>query len=161
MDGWVTRDKFVFEVPQNEIEKSKIEEHIFEQENDHPEFDPEVLKRHNEVTKVKNVHRICLGDYSMDAWYFSPFPKEIFKNNQDKCESTLYFCDCCLQYFVFKTELQRHQGRQACLRHPPGNEIYRSKEQNITISVLNRRGKGVGILPEFMLYCKLFLDHKP
>lgn len=47
------------------------------------------------------------------------------------------------------------------LYHPPGNEIYRSKEQNVTISVFEVDGYKERIWCQNLCYiAKLFLDHK-
>ena len=32
---------------------------------------------HEEATKVRNIDKITLGEYEIDTWYFSPYPKEI------------------------------------------------------------------------------------
>jgi hypothetical protein len=29
---------------------------------------------HHEITKVKNIGQIVMGDYLVEAWYYSPFP---------------------------------------------------------------------------------------
>ncbi|RYE85080.1 MAG: hypothetical protein EOO65_01095 [Methanosarcinales archaeon] len=39
----------------------------------------------------------------------------------------LYFCEFCLKFFRFKTELRHHAGK-CTWRHPPGDEIYRGKD---------------------------------
>jgi hypothetical protein len=37
-------------------------------------LDERTLKAHEAETKVKNVRSVVLGGFSMDAWYYSPFP---------------------------------------------------------------------------------------
>lgn len=105
---------------------------------------------HEEITKVKNISKIILGKYEVDAWYFSPYPEEY--SNED----TLYVCEFCLKYMKKHKTLLRHKA-ECCMRSPPGVEIYR--ENNI--SVFEVDGK------EHRIYCqnlcllaKLFLDHK-
>ena len=38
------------------------------------------LREHEEVTKVKNVNFLELGQFRMETWYFSPLPKEYWPN---------------------------------------------------------------------------------
>jgi histone acetyltransferase MYST1 len=35
-----------------------------------------VMKEHEEITKVKNIHCIELGRHEVETWYYSPFPQE-------------------------------------------------------------------------------------
>ncbi len=55
----------------------------------------------------------------MDTWYYSPYPEPY--NSLEK----LYLCEYCLKYFGKKKTLLRHSAK-CDLRHPPGDEIYRS-----------------------------------
>nr|XP_010916975.1 putative MYST-like histone acetyltransferase 1 isoform X2 [Elaeis guineensis] len=98
-------------------QKRKIDEtHV---EKGHEELDAASLREHEEFTKVKNIAKIELGRYEIDTWYFSPFPPEY--NDSSK----LYFCEFCLNFMKRKEQLQRHM-RKCDLKHPPGDEIYRS-----------------------------------
>ena len=72
-----------------------------------------------ESTKVKTVEFIEFGKHKVEAWYFSPFPREYH------C-SVLHVCEFCLNFFVHKSELVRHSER-CKVRHPPGDEIYRDE----------------------------------
>ena len=57
--------------------KKKVDSEFTEAEHEeHEGMDEASLREHEEVTKVKNINRVHLGRYEMDAWYFSPFPKE-------------------------------------------------------------------------------------
>ncbi|KAK9110613.1 hypothetical protein Sjap_018673 [Stephania japonica] len=85
----------------------------------HEELDAASLREHEEFTKVKNIATIELGRYEIETWYFSPFPPEY--NDTMK----LYFCEFCLNFMKRKEQLQRHM-RKCDLKHPPGDEIYRS-----------------------------------
>ena len=49
-------------------------------------------KEHEEITKVKNIRHIVLGDCEIDTWYFSPFPEEYCR------EEKLYICEFTLKY---------------------------------------------------------------
>ncbi|PPD93820.1 hypothetical protein GOBAR_AA32314 [Gossypium barbadense] len=98
-------------------QKRKIDEtHV---EVGHEELDAASLHEHEEFTKVKNIATIELGRYEIETWYFSPFPPEY--NDSLK----LYFCEFCLNFMKRKEQLQRHM-RKCDLKHPPGDEIYRS-----------------------------------
>ncbi|KAL6058153.1 Antigen peptide transporter 2 [Balamuthia mandrillaris] len=107
-------------------------------------------KEHEEITKVKNIQKIEIGKFEVDTWYFSPYPEEY--SNIDK----LYICEFCLKYMKKKKTLQRHKMK-CDLRHPPGNEIYRSG----SLSVFEVNGKHNKIYCQNLcLLAKLFLDHK-
>lgn len=70
-----------------------------------------------EMTSTKSVEFIEMAGYRIEAWYFSPLPKEYH------CE-TLYICEFCLSFFVESREMKRHALRCE-VRCPPGDEIYR------------------------------------
>jgi len=75
----------------------------------------------SEIARVKNLNRLQIGKHEVDAWYFSPYPKEYAHL------PVLYICEFCLSYFPSPVMLSRH--RQRCmLFHPPGNEIYRHQD---------------------------------
>ncbi|KAL7522231.1 hypothetical protein ACHAWX_006921 [Stephanocyclus meneghinianus] len=92
--------------------------------DEHEGMDEAALKEHEEVTKVKNVATLELGQYQMDTWYFSPLPKELMPRGMI---DVLYVDEFSLNFFTRKVELQRFQERELKKgrRHPPGNEIYR------------------------------------
>lgn len=107
-------------------------------------------QEHEEITKVKNVERIYMGKWELEAWYFSPYPEEYAKQER------LFVCEFCLKYMKKRKTMLRHSGECPC-RRPPGMEIYRKNN----ISVFEVDGK------EHRVYCqnlcllaKLFLDHK-
>ena len=62
-----------------------------------------------------------LGRYDIDTWYYSPYPEPFAS------EKKLYICEYTLKYFKKKKTLVRHLAK-TLLRHPPGDEIYRSPE---------------------------------
>lgn len=120
----------------------------------HGSFTEEDVKAHEAATKVKNIDMIVLGKYQITTWYYSPFPEEY---NQ---YGTLYFCEFCLSFFGYASELARHSQR-CTLRHPPGNEIYRSQDHNVDIAVFEVDGqKEVTYCQNLSYIAKLFLDHK-
>eukprot|EP00007_Cunea_sp_BSH-02190019_P008164 CAMPEP_0174235046 /NCGR_PEP_ID=MMETSP0417-20130205/4606_1 /TAXON_ID=242541 /ORGANISM="Mayorella sp, Strain BSH-02190019" /LENGTH=1029 /DNA_ID=CAMNT_0015313491 /DNA_START=136 /DNA_END=3225 /DNA_ORIENTATION=- len=107
-------------------------------------------REHEEITKMKNVNLIELGKFEIDTWYFSPYPEEF--SHVDK----LYLCEFCLKYMKKKTTLVRHKNK-CRLRHPPGNEIYRSGSVSF-FEVDGARNKIY--CQNLCLLAKLFLDHK-
>uniref|UniRef100_A0A803L080 Histone acetyltransferase n=1 Tax=Chenopodium quinoa TaxID=63459 RepID=A0A803L080_CHEQI len=116
----------------------------------HEELDAASLREHEEFTKVKNIATIELGRYEIETWYFSPFPPEY-----NDCVK-LYFCEFCLNFMKHKEQLQRHM-RKCDLKHPPGDEIYRSG----TLSMFEIDGKKNKVYGQNLCYlAKLFLDHK-
>ena len=62
-----------------------------------------------------------LGRYDIDTWYYSPYPEPFAS------EKKLYICEYTLKYFKKKKTLVRHLAKTP-LRHPPGDEIYRSPD---------------------------------
>ncbi|CAN1288338.1 Histone acetyltransferase of the MYST family 1 [Linum perenne] len=128
-------------------QKRKIDETHVE---GHEELDAASLREHEEFTKVKNIATIELGRYEIETWYFSPFPPEY-----NDCLK-LYFCEFCLNFMKRKVQLQRHM-RKCDLKHPPGDEIYRSG----TLSMFEVDGKKNKVYGQNLCYlAKLFLDHK-
>lgn len=53
--------------------------------------------------KVKNIEKIILGYYEIDAWYFSPFPSNF------TTDKVLYICEKCLKYMRYKNTLILHK----------------------------------------------------
>lgn len=73
------------------------------------------------IKRVKNLNRLQLGKYEVDAWYFSPYPREFAHL------PILYICEFCLHFFPSLMMYSRHCQRCHIL-HPPGNEIYRHSD---------------------------------
>eukprot|EP00804_Cyclotella_cryptica_P006387 CCRYP_014263-RA/>CCRYP_014263-RA protein AED:0.06 eAED:0.06 QI:788/1/1/1/1/1/3/1513/432 len=124
--------------------------------DEHEGMDEAALKEHEEVTKVKNVATLELGQYQMDTWYFSPLPKELMPGGMI---DVLYVDEFSLNFFTRKVELQRFQERELKKgrRHPPGNEIYRCGN----LSMFEVDGFEERIYCQNLCYiAKLFLDHK-
>ncbi|KAG6332230.1 hypothetical protein ID866_6857 [Astraeus odoratus] len=104
----------------------------------------------SEIARVKNLNRLQIGKHEVDAWYFSPYPKEYAHL------PVLYLCEFCLSYFPSSFMLARHR-RRCTLFHPPGNEIYRHED----ISVFELDGKRqLTWCRNLSLLSKCFLDHK-
>ncbi|KAF0732715.1 hypothetical protein Ae201684_010246 [Aphanomyces euteiches] len=137
-------------------QKRKTESDFAEpdEHDEHEGMDAASIREHEEVTKVKNVRFVEIGKFRMAAWYFSPFPKEYFPDGSIDC---LYFCEFCMSFFRYKSELRHHQERVACPRYPPGNEIYRHEG----ISVFEVDGAiSKPYCQNLCYFAKLFLDHK-
>lgn len=125
--------------------------------DEHEGMDEAALKEHEEVTKVKNVAMLELGQYQMDTWYFSPLPKEMFRNGG--LIDVLYVDEFSLNFFTRKSELLRFQAKELPKnrRHPPGNEIYRCGK----LSMFEVDGFEERQYCQNLCYiAKLFLDHK-
>lgn len=112
-----------------------------------------MTQRLEEVARVKNIDRIEMGRYSVQTWYFAPYPQELCGSGGD---ATIYLCEFCLHYFGRRTDLHRH--RQKCtVHHPPGSEIYRSGGYSFW-ELDGHRQKTY--CRNLCLLSKLFLDHK-
>ncbi|KAJ2965598.1 hypothetical protein NUW54_g14066 [Trametes sanguinea] len=104
----------------------------------------------SEIARVKNLNRLQIGKHEVEAWYFSPYPKEYAHL------PVLYICEFCLSYFGSQFMLSRHRKR-CNLLHPPGNEIYRHED----ISFFELDGKRqLTYCRNLSLLSKCFLDHK-
>lgn len=159
MDEWVTIDRFDLGAQETSgggdgkkvtrTTKRKFDEsHHHEEEG---ELDPITLKEHEEATKVKNISRIAIGEYEMDTWYFSPFPKEY------SAVDTLYWCEYDLSYFARRAQLERYMKTRCKRFHPPGDEIFRHGE--MAVYEIDSRVERV-FCENLCLLAKLFLDHK-
>lgn len=141
--------------------------HVSPAVDDLPPMDQHFEKEHQEKTKVKNIQVVELGRHEIDTWYFSPYPEPYAS-----CEK-LYICEYTLKYFRKKRTLLRHMAKYR-LRHPPGNEIYRSctaaeaidatplsSITEVPLSVFEVDGKKAKTYCQNLcLLSKLFLDHK-
>lgn len=100
--------------------------------------------------RVKNVKKIQIDNYLIEAWYFSPYPKQI------ATAPVVYICEFCL--FYFPSDMQFIDHKNSCrLRHPPGNEIYR-KDGLSFFEIDGHVQKNY--CRNLCLLSKLFLDHK-
>lgn len=103
-----------------------------------------------EFYKIKNVKKIKIGSSLIEAWYFSPYPESIASSD------VVYICEFCLFYFGSDTSLAIH-SKSCNLKHPPGNEIYRSGD----FSFFELDGHmQKNYCRNLSLLSKLFLDHK-
>nr|DBA18998.1 TPA: hypothetical protein GDO54_014883 [Pyxicephalus adspersus] len=143
------------EQPERKITRNQKRKHdeINHVQKTYAEMDPTTAaleKEHEAITKVKYVDKIHIGNYEIDAWYFSPFPEDYGK------QPKLWVCEYCLKYMKFEKTYRYHLG--LCQwRQPPGKEIYRKNN----ISVYEVDGKDHKVYCQNLcLLAKLFLDHK-
>jgi len=160
LDLWIDKDKVDFECTKEQMKeirerKRRFDDLQHERHEDHEGLGEADLKEHEELTKVKNVNKLQFGKYLLETWYFTPLPREIWKQGDDIIE-VLYMCEFCLSFYKTKDELERHQKRDK-VRHPPGDEIYR----NGKVSVFEVDGEKSKIWCQNLCYvAKMFLDHK-
>ena len=91
-----------------------------------------------------------LGRNKISPWYFSPYPAELVS------QPCIYLCEFCLEYCKSNTCLKRHLTK-CNLKHPPGNEIYRSNSLSF-FEIDGRKNKKYA--QNLCLLAKCFLDHK-
>jgi histone acetyltransferase HTATIP len=109
-----------------------------------------MTQNQTEISRVRNLERIQMGEYEIEPWYFSPYPAEF-----TDCDM-VYICEFCLCYYGSATQFTRH--RKKCqLFHPPGNEIYR--DENVSFFEIDGRRQRTWCR-NLCLLSKLFLDHK-
>ena len=119
-----------------------------------------------EKVKVRNIEKIIIGYYSIEAWYFSPYPSNF------TTQKILYICEHCLKYFKFKNTLIHHL-KECEYQTPPGKKIYEmgippekstsQKENRISflVSIYEVLGSEQKLFCQNLcLIAKLFLDHK-
>lgn len=143
------------------ITTTQVGEHVVatvqaQELDEHEGLDEASLREHEEVTKVKNVDFIELGQHQMGTWYYSPLPKEIL--GPEGRLDVLYVCEFTFHMFARQSELRRFQQRIPTHgRHPPGNEIYRHGK----VAMFEVDGQTERIYCQNLCYiAKLFLDHK-
>lgn len=118
--------------------------------SDEEEINAEIQleQERQEITKVRTINQIRLGDYLIRVWYFSPYPDE-FKN-----ASILYICPHTFKYML---TLDEFQIQRAIPFSPPGALIY----EKDSISIFEVDGKIDKLFCQNLcLLSKLFLDHK-
>jgi hypothetical protein len=107
-------------------------------------------REHEETTKVKNIEKIIMGGWEVEAWYYSPFPEAY-------CDlETLYVCEFCLTYMRKARTFRHHKATCPC-RKPPGKELYR--QGNLSVYELDGKDHRA-YCQKLCLMAKLFLDHK-
>lgn len=109
-----------------------------------------MTQNQTEISRVRNLEKIQMGQYEVEPWYFSPYPIDFVDSEM------VYICEFCLSYYGEVTSFERH--RMKCtLLHPPGNEIYR--DDNVSFFEIDGRRQRTWCR-NLCLLSKLFLDHK-
>ncbi|KAL9089727.1 MAG: hypothetical protein Q9159_002374 [Coniocarpon cinnabarinum] len=103
-----------------------------------------------EISRVRNLTKVQMGQHEVEPWYFSPYPQEY--SDAD----VVYICEFCLGYFPDIKPFERHRAK-CTLQHPPGNEIYRDDKYSF-FEIDGRRQRTW--CRNLCLLSKLFLDHK-
>jgi histone acetyltransferase MYST1 len=162
LDEWVEIDRFISEseaerlqqpVEQEEPKRRRRSERsrpVTPQGTLHPAY-LQLEREHEEATRVKNIQKIVLGKYEIDAWYFSPYPDEFSKDIE-----RLYVCEKCLKYMRYECTLVRHL-KECSYAGPPGKRIY--LHENLSIFELDGETAKL-YCQNLCLISKLFLDHK-
>ncbi|KAK0400313.1 hypothetical protein QR680_003450 [Steinernema hermaphroditum] len=97
---------------------------------------------------------IQIGRYYIRTWYSSPYPQEYAS------QSFIFICPYCLHYSMTENIWERHV-KKCVARGPPGDEIYRSHNNDETISIFEVDGNVARIYCQNLcLLSKLFLDSK-
>lgn len=109
-----------------------------------------MTQNHSEVSRVRNLSAVILGEHIIEPWYFSPYPIELTE------EDEIYVCDFTLSYFGSKKQFERFRSK-CSMKHPPGNEIYRDSQ--VSFWEIDGRKQRTWCR-NLCLLCKLFLDHK-
>ena len=109
-----------------------------------------MTQNQTEISRVRNLSRVQMGQHEMEPWYFSPYPIEFTE------EEVVYICEFCLSYFAEQRQFARHRAK-CTLLHPPGNEIYR--DDAVSFFEIDGRRQRTWCR-NLCLLSKLFLDHK-
>ncbi|XP_036408511.1 histone acetyltransferase KAT8 [Megalops cyprinoides] len=141
--------------PERKITRNQKRKHdeINHVQKTYAEMDPTTAaleKEHEAITKVKYVDKIQIGNFEIDAWYFSPFPEDYGK------QPKLWICEYCLKYMKYEKTFRYHLTH-CQWKQPPGKEIYR--RNNISVYEVDGRDHKI-YCQNLCLLAKLFLDHK-
>ncbi|GAM87820.1 hypothetical protein ANO11243_058480 [Dothideomycetidae sp. 11243] len=108
-------------------------------------------------SKIKCIN---FGNTEIDTWHAAPYPEEYSRNK------VLYICEFCLKYMSSDFVAWRHKLKCPA-RHPPGDEIYRSKiinpetQRPTTLSFFEVDGRRNPLYCQNLcLLAKLFLGSK-
>ena len=74
-------------------------------------------KEREEITKIRNIDIVHVGNYAIKTWYFSPFPEEY------RDLHILHVCEYCFKYMKYPESLERHQSN-CSYSQPPGKIVY-------------------------------------
>ena len=109
-----------------------------------------MTQNQTEISRVRNLSKIVMGQHEIEPWYFSPYPLAYTEAD------IVYICEFCLSYFDQARTFERHR-KKCTLLHPPGNEIYR--DDYVSFFEIDGRRQRTWCR-NLCLLSKLFLDHK-
>ncbi|KAI9713219.1 MAG: Histone acetyltransferase [Bogoriella megaspora] len=109
-----------------------------------------MTQNQTEISRVRNLLKIQMGEAEIEPWYFSPYPVEFTELDM------VYICEFCLGYYGEEKSFRRHRHK-CTLMHPPGNEIYR--DEYVSFFEIDGRRQRTWCR-NLCLLSKLFLDHK-
>ena len=109
-----------------------------------------MTQNQTEISRVRNIAHIQMGQHEMETWYFSPYPASFTEADM------IYICEFCLSYHASLQTFSRHRAK-CTLTHPPGNEIYR--DESVSFFEIDGRRQRTWCR-NLCLLSKLFLDHK-
>ncbi|KAK5113852.1 hypothetical protein LTR62_003236 [Meristemomyces frigidus] len=120
----------------------------------------ETPARTKSAAPASKIKCINFGQYEIDTWHAAPYPEEYSRNKH------LYICEFCLKYMSSDYVAWRHKLKCPA-KHPPGDEIYRSKAINpetgaeTTLSFFEVDGRRNPLYCQNLcLLAKLFLGSK-
>ncbi len=147
------RKKFKLALKKSELSRQERENNYEEIDNDFSETNSRNETdedKYNPLKKISKIKYIRFGGYEINTWYTAPYPEEYSTNK------VLHICEFCLKYMNSDYILKRHKLK--CFKnHPPGNEIYRFK--NNSIFEIDGR-KNIIYCQNLCLLAKLFLNSK-
>ncbi|KAI5188667.1 histone acetyltransferase HTATIP [Nematocida sp. AWRm77] len=150
LDEWIEEDKIDVQSPGDIVHPKKKKMPAKKEEEKVKQPETTAALTTEDIYKVKNINTVSIGEYTIDAWYFSPYPIGLAKNKH------VILCEYCLFYFGAAEDLVQH--RVTCTnKRPPGNQIYRKNG----LSFFELDGQThVNYARNLSLLSKLFLDHK-
>ena len=92
-DCWLDRDNIRVNIDEIDENDMILRDPHQLHDDDHANMDEEYLREHEEATKLKTIKECVIGNFVIQTWYFSPYPKE-FQNIQ-----RIYTCEFCLVFF--------------------------------------------------------------
>ncbi|KAJ9464708.1 Histone acetyltransferase Tip60-like protein [Diplonema papillatum] len=81
------------------------------------------------------VHEIVFGGLVMRPWHSSPYPRYLAPL-LEASGGVLFVCDVCLRYVVVKEWMEHHiRAHGGCAQgsHPPGKQIFLSKNKDLAV----------------------------
>lgn len=146
-------DRELFETARQKAEEDWRQK----QEAQNIDATPARAKTAGPPSKIKCIN---FGNFEIDTWHAAPYPEEYTRNR------VLFICEFCLKYMGSDFVAWRHKLKCPA-RHPPGDEIYRSRIRNpetnklTTLSFFEVDGRRNPVYCQNLcLLAKLFLGSK-